>query len=464
MNNNKQKVSWLCRLGGGCALLLATAVHAGTPVWTFSPLTATSVIVSTTGSAIVQYAVTNQSNKTHTLRMRPIEGIQAEGCTTPLGAHQSCTLTLSITGSTLTGAVVGGPVLCESGNPNQCYQPSQGDALNIQQSGSPVLTSSVDSLALSVSGHTEYGITATSGSGAQTSGVPRVITITNTGSLIATGLTLSSSNLPSGTSTSSTCGSSLASSASCTITVTPGTTASSDSSGSSCANGGTPVAGTIQISSDNAATKAISVLVLDYACIHQEGYIFAFDDTAAITGSVGGKVAATVDQNVGIVWDSSTNCSNSLECYETDADSTTNGANALGGNTYLIYNVLTTENSELASSYAAGLCTVAISGYSDWYLPAICEMGYGSSNACGSSVTPMLQNMQSNLIDIDSVSSVASGLTGGGDNGRYWSSTEESGNPIAARIQYFGSGGGSHQDDPDKYSQRGVRCVRGLTP
>ena len=48
-----------------------------------------------------------------------------------LGYQQSCTLTLSINGSALNGNVIGGPVVCQQGNPNQCYQPSAANSLHI---------------------------------------------------------------------------------------------------------------------------------------------------------------------------------------------------------------------------------------------------------------------------------------------------------------------------------------------
>lgn len=86
-------------------------------------------------------------------------------------------------------------------------------------------------------------------------------------------------------------------------------------------------------------------------------------------------------------------------------------------------------------------------------------MGYdGGSGSGAPPSSPTLQNMQSNLIDVNSASSVASGLFGGGYFGYYWSSTE-----ISARVwnQYFASSGGnSLQEDDRKNDLLGVRCVR----
>jgi len=108
--------------------------------------------------------------------------------------------------------------------------------------------------------------------------------------------------------------------------------------------------------------------------------------------------------------------------------------------------------------YAAGLCKQTISGYSDWYLPAICEMGYDANtvgSGCGSSNTPTLQNMQKSLIDISGLSVPA---------GSYWSSTDGSNyQQQSAWNEYFLSGG-SNQAYSLKNSQAGVRCSRALTP
>ena len=124
-------------------LLLLTTSHAGSPLWLFTPLTPTSVSVSvsnSTGATIIQYLITNQSKKPHTLVMTPIKGITQittpGNCssTIPLSYKQSCTLTLEVRGSELQGDVLGGPTLCQQGNRLQCYQPSQANSLAITQS------------------------------------------------------------------------------------------------------------------------------------------------------------------------------------------------------------------------------------------------------------------------------------------------------------------------------------------
>ncbi|NNM60125.1 MAG: hypothetical protein HKM04_09975 [Legionellales bacterium] len=43
------------------SIFMITTAQAGTPVWTFTPLTATTITVAANGSAIVQYQITNQS-------------------------------------------------------------------------------------------------------------------------------------------------------------------------------------------------------------------------------------------------------------------------------------------------------------------------------------------------------------------------------------------------------------------
>ncbi|WP_298626690.1 DUF1566 domain-containing protein [uncultured Legionella sp.] len=376
------------------------------------------------------------------------------------------------------------------------------------------LSTSVSQLALSVTGLTEFGV-----SGTPSSGLARVITITNTGSNTAVNLAVTPPTWPTGTSNTTTCGSTLAASGSCTITITPGGTATSDGT-NPCSSGTAPAPGAVQVSADNATTVSSDVVVLGYGCIYQGGYVFAFDDTTPNTGSVGGKVATTSDQAAaypdGIVWSSNGGTgggSGGFDPADTSYDTLPGidetSTSVTGSPTYATFasffsstytntnpftstsfalcngaldgfcnteNILTFYNQFITNNtlanggtapftasagptnityYAAGLCKQTIGTYSDWYLPAICEMGYGSS-ACGTSGAPTLQNIQSSLIDSSGLSAPA---------GFYWSSTEFSINPQdVAWIQFFASGGGGSDQGYDyKVAQLGVRCSRALT-
>ncbi|CAM4407715.1 MAG: hypothetical protein LEGION0403_FIIPPAGN_00912 [Legionella sp.] len=378
------------------------------------------------------------------------------------------------------------------------------------------LSTSVSQLALSVTGLTEYGV-----SGTPSSGLSRIITISNTGSNPAVNLSVTLPTWPTGTSNNTTCGSTLTANSSCTITVNPGATATSDGT-NPCSSGTAPVPGAVQVSADNATTVSTNVVVLSYGCIYQGGYVYAFDDTTPNTASVGGKVVTSSDQAPnypnGIVWSSNGGTGGGVggsdpvdASYDMLPGIGVASTSAIGSPTYAtfvsffsgtytnsnpftpvsfsmcngmadgscntgnivaFYNQFITNNTQAnggtapfaASSgptnityYAAGLCKQAIATYADWYLPAICEMGYGSS-ACGTSGAPTLQNIQSSLIDISGFSIPV---------GHYWSSTEVSDNPQnIAWFQFFATGGGSVQDGSNngrKSSLLAVRCSRALT-
>jgi hypothetical protein len=327
------------------------------------------------------------------------------------------------------------------------------------------MSTSVSSLALSVSGLTEYGI-----SGTPSSGVARIIRITNTGSYPATNLSIGYPTWPSGTTASSTCGSSLT--GTCTITITPGATASSDGAHPCTATGTAPVPQSVTISASNAANVSTSVVVLGYGCIYQGGYVFAFDDTTSTAANVGGKVAATSDQSSAIIWSSNGTGGAAFDpIYGISQTSTTASPNPSSGqvigqtacngnedgacdtnNIYVYYQTSATNAPISTSSYAAGVCKATISSYSDWYLPAACELGYGSSASCGSSSTPTLQNMQSNLVDFNSLNLLS---------GYRWSSTGYSAAPNPfAWAQYFAGSGSSAQSAFSKSIAVGARCVR----
>jgi hypothetical protein len=202
----------------------------------------------------------------------------------------------------------------------------------------------------------------------------------------------------------------------------------------------------LSIAGSNTNTLNVNVSVLTYGSVYQGGYVFAVDDTTPATGSIGGTVAAQTDSanpSSGILWQAS--------AATTGASSPSDGK----ANTAAIVSALGSPT----SSYAAGVCKATISGYSDWYLPAVCETGYDSASSgtgCGSSSSPTQQNMQSNLVDNGNIGSL---------NGVYWTSTEATAAPSTHSWgQNLATGGGSAQVMIIKTSTEGARCVRALTP
>ena len=337
------------------------------------------------------------------------------------------------------------------------------------------LTTSVSDLALSITGYTEFGV-----AGTPSSGVARVISITNTGSNSAMDLNVSTPTWPSGTTSMTSCGATLASGASCTITVTPGSTATSDGTNPSTV-GTAPVPGVVSVSSSNANTVNTNVVVIGYGTIWQGGHIFALDDSTPNTGSVGGKVLTTSDQAStlpnGIVWSSDDSGSAVFDLIygvsevstSSTADPSTgqvSGQLACNGNVdgfcntnniYTYYQNNATNAPINANFYASGLCKATIGSYSDWYLPAICELGFdagASGTGCGTSASPTLQNVQSNLVDGGGLNLVSS---------FYWSSTEVSALPQPRSWYQDFAAGSSQQADTLKIQRLGVRCARNLT-
>ncbi len=292
--------------------------------------------------------------------------------------------------------------------------------------GSTTLVSSVATLALA------------------TSGVSRVFNVTNTGSIAAQNLAINTSSaLPTGTSIASTCSNSLAPGSSCTVTITPGATASGSA-------GSAPTPSSINITASNANTVMVDVAVLGLGNIYQGGYIFAIDDTTSPTSSIGGKVAALTDQmdsTVGIVWGPSGSAV--LGVNENSTTPCRGSSNGQCNTTQIVTMYAGTP----LTTYAAGLCTATISGYSDWYLPAICELG--PDNGAGRCVngTP---NMLTNL--------AANGIGGLEDRGFYWSSTQDSTDaPNKAWYEYIDVGVNGVQIHDFKLYPLNVRCARALT-
>ncbi len=133
-------------LSGIVALLLFGTVEASVPLWIFTPLTATTITVLSDNTATVQYRLTNQSSRSHTLAMNNITGVTqittgADVCGNPftLSGKSSCILTLQVSGEQAITGNTNGPVVCEQGSQLQCYQPSPSDILNITVTVTPII-------------------------------------------------------------------------------------------------------------------------------------------------------------------------------------------------------------------------------------------------------------------------------------------------------------------------------------
>lgn len=578
MNKNRLKNSMLMGIIG---LLFMSTVQASIPVWTFAPVSGYPPTVSMNASemATIKYTLTNQSLKPHTLHMKPIQGITPSGCDSSLGAHQSCILTLTINGSVLKGDILGGPILCDKSNPNQCYQPDRANSLAIRLTQAPPIQqytvtssagsnglinpsgaqtvnsgasltftatpsagygvsqwlvdsnlvqtggtnyqltnitanhsvsvtfstfiSSVTTLALSINCQPSSSCTTTQN--AALTGNPRQITIQNTGLTSATNVSVSTSNLPSGTNISGdTCtGSTLSGGGACIITLTPGSTASSDSGSTACTSGTQPIEGTVTVTADGGLSTQINIYVLGYGCQYQGGFLYSVDDTTPSTGSMGGKVASLVDQAApyitvpqatSIIWSSNGNGATPSDWDQAailgiDESSTTSAPSptsppyppgtpaftACNGDTDGVCNssnILSYYNFNRTSGgsaptpltyYAAGLCTATINTYSDWYLPAICELDAVSG---GSGLVNCPSGMQSMVSSLSFL--LGNPLcTPPSDTeclaGQYWSSTEFSMAPLSAAWSENFRTVGSSNDFYDKSYQFGVRCSRALT-
>jgi hypothetical protein len=268
--------------------------------------------------------------------------------------------------------------------------------------------------------------------------------------------------LPAGTTIApASCGN-IASGGSCILTITPGATPNTPADKA-------PAPSVISVSGINTPTTVSSnIIVLTYGNRYQSGFVFDIDDCTNPATSVGGKVAALFDQAdlfLGdIVWssDAAGNPVNhviaGINEEDTSPPDACNGATDGPCNTAQIVNFYSPPQSDTGvnlSLYAAGRCRENISGFADWYLPAMCEMGYGDGlGLCGSLESPTLQNMQSNLFD-----------NGSGDFtiADYWSSTQAYPAPVPGVHAFGNSFDKAQLSRSPKSIPYSVRCVRQIT-
>lgn len=294
-------------------------------------------------------------------------------------------------------------------------------------------------------------------------GSPRRFTVTNTGTVTAQAViyavATASPALPSGTSLSSTC-TTLAPGASCTITVTPGNAASA------AAGNTTPVPVTLSVGGSNTNLLTPTLQVLTHGSVYQGGYVFSIDDTTLNTGNIGGKVTALTDVvplAPGVIWSSLGNNGTPADAaynlvLGTDEASTTALGGACNGGTDGACNTteITTFYTGVNNTYyAAGACRATQAGYSDWYLPSICELGGQASASCALGGA----SMQANLIDNGAINVAALPTAV-----NYWSSTSHNANPTSnAWSHQFAIAGGAFSFAFNKNNPFPVRCVRALT-
>lgn len=467
----------LC-LGTSLSFAIATPKFSIVPIPPLPPS-----VLYLTNTATATYQVTNNTNLTRTLTMVPFSGVTHVGgtCTPPaftLAPGAGCTLGLLITASQLPSSgtacrTEGDLTLCtpeicktigfgdDNPDPFLCSQPSSTNSLNVKLVSTlpPTLTSNVNALALSVK---------TLGSTYKL-GTPRTLTVTNNGPGTATNITYTATPaLPvdsTVTLTPANC-TAIAAGSACTITITPGAT---------------PTTTTVNLAVQGYATNTLnfSIDILDYGSNYQSGLVFAIDDTKPPQMSVSGKIVTATDQvpfGTGIIWSNidaiiyaidetsipatpspSAAASTPSQPYSQQAacDGKSNGS-CNTDNTVTFYTLF----GEPLNNYAAGVCSDFTNTYNDWYLPAICEMGYDNTGNNSGCTALLEQNIQLNLVDFPTKPSAPLGI--------YWSSTEYSSAPLEnAWFQSFATGGISAQNDAVKNNVAthfGVRCARIFNP
>lgn len=199
-------------LVGLLSWVILTSAQAAEPLWTLSPALGSNPAqtVPANGTATVEYIVQNQTGKSKRLVIQAIPGIFQTGpcLLAPKGqAGSSCNLILAITGSALPiDGVHGGPSLCNPDrgpNPNQCYQPSMPNSLNITRGPMADATITVNPTTLVFAENSTGEVTVTNNAGSS-------VAAFNVAATIPGGSNISVQ--------STTCGTSLAIGASCTIT------------------------------------------------------------------------------------------------------------------------------------------------------------------------------------------------------------------------------------------------------
>lgn len=285
------------------------------------------------------------------------------------------------------------------------------------------------------------------------SGTARMISVTNKGLTPAKNLRFGATDMPPGTAVRSSCPASLLPGASCLLVVTPGNRPTA------MPGDPEPLSALVEVAGDNTNTLKLVLWVISYGSVHQGGYVFALDDSTALTLGVGGKVLTTNDLAGGSSW------SQTLEAIPGVSDNSVAGPGSCDGaldgrcNTARILSHYPSGSRDFA---AARCADHRGDGFSDWYLPALCELGYGGLDPsdpeqalCGTQTNPRLPDNVSTRLTFPG------GLGPFNPNPR-WSSTQRSRDAT-------NDAGVSFSFGPQSFVTKtlpGVplRCARHLTP
>ncbi len=297
-------------------------------------------------------------------------------------------------------------------------------------------------------------------------GKPRQLTVTNTGTETVTGVRYTlSRELPEGTRIYPQQCDVLEPGQNCVFTITPGGVPGATPGDTH------PESVSLMIEGQPADPVVAQIYILAIGSVYQSGYIFAMDDSTPANTSIGGKVVALKDQAPpmpnGSLWSSSPYLESAafdripgiyLTSVATPVSCDGNSDGACNSRVIVTrYSQPRINRTVNLSWYAAGLCHQTQDGYSDWYLPAICEMGPASHGSrCSTGMPNIADNLAFLLADsCDGDECLA---------GYYWSSTEDYEDAATdAWFQYFAPNGHVYQNFAVKDGLLGVRCVRALT-
>ncbi len=250
-------------------------------------------------------------------------------------------------------------------------------------------------------------------------GTARFLKVTNPSTVTAEALELRVTGLPSGSTAHSSCPVELPPDGSCLVLIRPG--------GRPSAKEGdlAPVPAKLTLRGSNTNVLEVNVSVITHGSFHQGGFVFSLNDQTAITGSVSGKVVATADTSPAAYWSPATSEVTGISDNALAGASSCNGAVDGRCNTPRILAHFTSGG----RNFAAAQCADSREGgFADWYLPALCEMGYSTvdtGNAiCGTRDAPLVpDNLRSRLLDVGPIGTFSD---------HYWTSTQASQNPVGA--------------------------------